>query len=1140
MDAFDPIRDTAARLYTALVTKGADPSHSWGMVEAAIHQLALELVWLPAGDPVLKGACALFDEQSGTICCSVGGEAARHVERIAHEIGHACLHGTSSQCTAHDIDASRSTEAAPVGLQRVEDYGTRERRELQANVFAREFLLPRAEARRWHRTERLGATAIADRLQLPKDLVRQQLLDALLLPDAPPSNPEPTERGVRPDPSQDAAAGHRGSAFQLQAGPGTGKTRTLVTRVVSLVNEGIDPGTILVLTFSNRAAGELLERLAAAVPTSAPTIWIGTFHAFGLELIRRYHDRLGLPPDPPLFDRSDAIEVLEELLPTLPLVHYRNLWDPALILRDMVAAISRAKDELTDPARYRALAHAMLKQAADNDARKTAEQALEVAQVYEYYEGALRARRAVDFGDLVMRPAFLLETDDAVRVATRLRHRHVLVDEYQDVNRAGARLLRAVAGDGRRLWVVGDSRQSIYRFRGASSANMTAFTDEYPDVAVGQLSINYRSSQEIVETVNGFAPHMGASHGMRPLALTADRGSTATTPQVRRFDTLDQETAGLAASIRELEAAGVRLRDQAVLCRANGRLNEIAAALEARGIPVLHLGSLFERDEVRDLLALLSLAVDPFGDGLARVGAMPRYDLSLQDVRTMTLCLRDTDQAALEKLASVVATAALSEDGARGVARLSADLDGLTMDASPWEFLTTYLLDRTDLLAAFAAGDTAAARMRAVAIWQFLNFIRERSPTGSGLPIQRTLDRVRQLVLLAEERDLRHVPAGALHMDAVRLMTVHGSKGLEFEAVHVPGLTVSSFPSAHRSPRCPAPDGMIMGAEHLTGAAEARRAHRDEEECLCFVAASRARTHLRLYLARQQPNGTNRAASPYLRWLSAAGLEEVPRPPTLPIPPDALRPALVPVAWPNGWHVTDATLRLYEQCPRRFFYTHVLGLGGARKDTAFTRTHECLHTFMQWLSAARLSGDIGEDMALCEFERIWQANGPTDHAFAADYRRLADRLVRALVRLGARQRFRQVEPLALDFPNGRVLVQPDETTELPNGTVVLRRVRTGAKRRDEDDRLEYTLYHLAARARYGAAYAVEALHLTDERVETVAVSPTKMENRRAKSEELVVGITAGRFAPATDAVRCPRCPHFFICAATPRGPLTRT
>src|SRR5919204_1917208 len=158
MDAFDPIREAAARLHPELVTMGENPSRSWAMVEAAIRQLELELAWLPAGDPALKGAFALFDEQSGTICCTDGGEATKPVELIAHEIGHACVHAASSYCTARDIDASRSTEAAPVGLQRVEDYGVRERRELQANVFAREFLLPRAEARRLHLTERRGRT----------------------------------------------------------------------------------------------------------------------------------------------------------------------------------------------------------------------------------------------------------------------------------------------------------------------------------------------------------------------------------------------------------------------------------------------------------------------------------------------------------------------------------------------------------------------------------------------------------------------------------------------------------------------------------------------------------------------------------------------------------------------------------------------------------------------------------------------------------------------------------------------------------------------------------------------------------------------------------------------------------------------
>src|SRR4029077_14020408 len=164
---------------------------------------------------------------------------------------------------------------------------------------------------------------------------------------------------------------------------------------------------------------------------------------------------------------------------------------------------------------------------------------------------------------------------------------------------------------------------------------------------------------------------------MLELTLTADRGTGPVRPEVRRYDTLDDEAGGGAASIRELESKGVHLREQAVLCRSNGRLNEIAAELEVRGIPVLHLGSLFERDEVRDLLALLSLAVDPFGCGLARVGAMPRYDLSLQDVYVAICQLRETAQPPLTSLSILAQTPGLSSNGVAGLARLARDLEGL-------------------------------------------------------------------------------------------------------------------------------------------------------------------------------------------------------------------------------------------------------------------------------------------------------------------------------------------------------------------------------------------------------------------------------------------------------------------------------
>jgi hypothetical protein len=174
------------------------------------------------------------------------------------------------------------------------------------------------------------------------------------------------------------------------------------------------------------------------------------------------------------------------------------------------------------------------------------------------------------------------------------------------------------------------------------------------------------------------------------------------------------------------------------------------------------------------------------------------------------------------------------------------------------------------------------------------------------------------------------------------------------------------------------------------------------------------------------------------------------------------------------------------------------------------------------------------------FETIWQEHGPTAHAFAQDYRQLASRLVAAFVASGAGRRFRNSEALAIDLPNGRVIVEPSEIAELPDGSVVVRRVRTGHKRSDEYDRLEYTLYQLAAQARFGADVVVEALHLTDETAEAISITATKVKNRQENAVRLLAGIAEGRFDPDPDAVTCPRCPHFFACPALAAGALNLT
>lgn len=801
MDAFEGVRSRAAEVHTAAVEGGADPLRPLDLVVAAIDAHEIDLSWLHPGDAYLRGGRGLYDPSLPAIACEDRGDPTAKALLAGHELGHAVLHDPDEVIVDGDIDPSRAVEAAATGVEKVEGYGRRERRELQADLFARELVLPRALARRLFLEDGHGAADIVRLTGLPRALVAQQLADCLLLPEHRPRAEPGAGLGPPLDDSQRAAAFHEGAPYLLQAGPGTGKTRTLVSRIERLLDRGATASEILVLTFSNKAAGELVERLTARLPEAAAAAWIGTFHGFGLDVLRQFHDREGLPDDPRLVDKADAVGMLEDLVPRLPLRHFRNLHDPTLDLSDILAAVSRAKDELTLPEAYMALAERMAERAGDDgEARLRAEKAIEVAAVYRVYDAEMRRLGRLDFGDLVMRPTLLLERDRGALDILRAKHRHILVDEYQDVNRASVRLLKALAGGGERLWVVGDPRQSIYRFRGASSANVTAFEADFPGRRIGRLTVNYRSSAEVVAAFSAFATDMAASRGVLPLDLTAHAGASQAHPETRTVERPEDEAAAVAARILELRRVhGVDFRDQTVLCRGNARLAAVAAALERRDVPVLFLGTLFERDEIRDLLAILALLVDPKAGTLARVARMPRYAMPLEDVGRLQRVLARCEEPMAWATGPAVPLGAAS---ATALANLRADLQGLGAASHPWEALCRLLFDRRYLLPDPRAPLRTQDRMRMVALWQFLAFCRELPP-GQGLPIQRLLDRARRLVLLSEERDLRQMPAAAAAMDGVSLMTVHASKGLEFEAVHIPGMVGQGFPSSGRTPRCP-------------------------------------------------------------------------------------------------------------------------------------------------------------------------------------------------------------------------------------------------------------------------------------------------------------------------------------------------
>ena len=1080
MEGFDTVRALARRRHDEACAAAGGKRSAADLLDGATAITDIERSAVADDDPILCGAEAVLDPSVGGIFYkeSVSEEQAAFYQ--AHEFGHHFLDSAAGACSGKDIDVTMPEERIPLGIQRVEGYGPRERRECQANVFAREFLLPCGEARRLFSREKLSAADIAERLGVPVGLVHQQLAQALLVPEIEGSGHAPARMPALDD-SQKTAARAEAGPHLIEAGPGTGKTRTLIARIEWLLEQGVDPTSILVLTFSNKAAEELRERVAASAPDAAPAIWAGTFHAFGLEILRKFGDRLGLDAHVRVADPGDALLLLEEELPSLPLKHYLRLYEPAFPLRDMLAAISRAKDELIGPEGYRELGEKMLAAAGDDgDAVEKAERAIEVAEVFAAYEGLLEKQGVVDFADLIVKPVRLLHDDPGVGEALRAQYEWILVDEYQDVNRASGVLLRLLAGAGRNVWAVGDARQSIYRFRGASPANIRSFEDDFEGAKRLSLEINYRSQAPVVGLFTAFARDMKANVGGLPPTWGSDRGDRGGEIRMEVATGLDAEAAGLAGEIERRRAQGVAYRDQAVLCRSHTFLARFASRLEALGIPVLYLGDLFERPEIRDLLALMSLTCEPERGGLLRVATFPEYGIPLQDVRAVLGFAAAEDLFPLQAIARIDEIPGITDAGRQGLALLRYHLDFVRPGTPAAVLLFEYLFTRSRYLETVLGDDTVTGACKRVAIYQLLQFATEYQPIGDGNPRQQLLRWIRRLETFGDEKQLRQMPSSANGIDAVRLLTVHASKGLEFRAVHLPALGTSIFPSSRKSTPCPPPDGMLPEDPQDT--------HAEEEECLFFVAMSRARDFLCLSRAERYSESRKSSHSNLLTGIAAH----------LPCAPDGppswddaalAEPeegALVHLAADHDEHKAE-DLDQYIRCPRTYLYQRILHLSGARDDTAYVEFHRAVYSVLRWMGEVDAATPISGEEAAARLDAAWKETGPRDHPYATVYRDAADDIVeRAIARRASGAELLDADWL-IARPEGRIRLRPDHVEIGADGPVV-RRLRTGRPPKKIDDDI-YALYLVGARQELDGA-RVEALFLTTDEARPVTMKET--------------------------------------------------
>lgn len=1108
MDAWSDIRLVARECRAAaLATTNAAPTARM-VIDAMVKLHDLEIEPFDPGDRAGENVLGFFERESGVVHIARGQTPEDEVVVIAHELGHFRLH-TDPESDVTDVTMRLSGEPVESGGARVDGYSSRERKEIQADVFAGEFLCPSD----WLKNRLVAGvkpSEVARELGLPAGLVLQQAIRALLLPPlAPREVKEEVKIAYDLDNDQRSAVEWTNGPLLVHAGPGTGKTRTLVERVGRILGDDT-ASSILALTFSNKAAEEMRERLSAVNADAAIEMWVGTFHAFGLELVTCYAGRIGRTEKVKILDPTGSLALLEANLNKLPLQHYQNLFEPAFELANVVSAISRAKDELIGPADYLAAAQADLAGAADDAAKETAEKTIEIARIYAIYEDLLREADAVDFGDLILHAVALLKEEE-VRSDIMGKYRHVLVDEYQDVNFASSMLLQAFAAQCRDIWVVADHRQSIYRFRGAEPSNVERFTDEFDGDRM-TLGVNYRSGSPVVRAFAAFTSAMkdGASATWR-----ANRGDLGEVT-LEICDTLDDEACAIRDRVEALLSKGVAYRDQAILARSHLTLGRLTSLLERLNVPLLYLGDLFERTEIRDLLSLVALDAEFGGIGLVRVGQLPQYGATEQDTLKVLEWSAAAKLPVITALDRVAEIDGLTETGRIGLAKLGAELAPFGPTTTPWTMLTQWLFERSAYLDSLVHCTGAVERQKLIAIYHLLKVCGEHDAAGDKSR-RRLLERIRRVELLNQDSVYRAISAEATDIDAVRVLTIHGSKGLEFPAVHLPGLATRYMPASRQGAKTPAPSRyaqLNMGKD----------GHDAEEECLFFVGLSRARDHLSLTRA-QRYTSQNASPSKFLDALN--GLSAKTRTAKSDVPPLIAPAAIVVEKRPT---YTDGELDTYIRCPARYRYEQLMGLRGGAEGAAFLDFHRCVRRTLSWIQERRSKGtSTSAAEALARLGELWSERGPVGHGFEAYYRQAADRMVSNGATFIASEQGEYVDgPLELTVAGRTVTVNPDRIVTVGN-TVRLQRIRTGRQTKSEGDKPIYGAMRLAAQRRFSdRSIAIEAYYPSEGA--TREFGPGKEDKAVKAFEDAISGIEAGSFPAKPSDVRfCPNCPCYFIC-----------
>ena len=592
------------------------------------------------------------------------------------------------------------------------------------------------------------------------------------------------------------------------AGAGSGKTRALTYRVAYLIEElGVAPWHIMAITFTNKTAGEMRDRINSLVEGDADDIWVATFHSSCVRILRRYGDRVGYERGFSIYDADDQKTVMKAIIKQM------NIDTKKYKERTFLNAISHAKDELIGPDKYAAEAgHDPFQQL--------------VARVYKAYQERLLSNNALDFDDLILKTVELLQTDAEAREYYQRKLEYVMVDEYQDTNTAQFELVRLLSGGTDNLCVVGDDDQSIYKFRGANIQNILNFEHYFPNAAVIRLEQNYRSTKTILDAANDVIRH---NAGRKSKTLWTENG-TGDKITFKLFDSSYEEAEYIADDIeRKARKKEYSFSQDAVLYRTNAQSRILEEKFIQENIPYKIVGGVnfYSRKEIKDVLAYMKV-IDNGSDDLSveRIINVPKRGIGAASVAKAAAWAEANGQSLYEGLLAAPINPAMKSAAGKikGFTDLIEELKKEAVSA-PVPLLIEKILEATGYSDALKAENTDEAQTRLENLDELYNKAvtyqnEAEEPTLSGF--------LEEVALIA---DIDNLPEGD---EYVLLMTLHGAKGLEFPNVYMAGMEDGLFPSF-----------MSITAQNADEEIE-------EERRLCYVGITRAKEHLTMTAAKRR------------------------------------------------------------------------------------------------------------------------------------------------------------------------------------------------------------------------------------------------------------------------------------------------